>query len=294
MYLIIGANGFLGRYCIRSVLEQTGEQIVATARETQNLTDTERVKWRRCDITREPEFDRLLSEMKPYDGLKVIFLAAYHNPDLVAQNPRYAWNVNVTMLSRCVNKLTFAEELYYVSTDSVYGESVELYHFKETDTLNPVNAYGRNKAAAEAVVRYLGFHVVRFPFLIGSSLVPGKKHFYDKIVESLERGEPVEMFEDSYRSSLHFRTAAALLVKLMEMKDREVPPVLNVCGDRDLTKYEIGLAIARKLDVPESMIKPIRIFGNNEVFQTKRAVSTVMDNTLLKELIQTDKIEFQI
>lgn len=294
MYVVIGANGFLGRYCIQSILEQTDENVTATARNIQNLEDTDRVHWEKCDIAMESEFDRLLSMIKEYDRIKVIFLAAYHNPDLVEANPSYAWDINVTALSRCLNKMTFVERLFYASTDSVYGDSIDHYHFKENDPLNPVNRYGRNKAAAEAVVRYLEFHVVRFPFLIGTSLVPGKRHFYDHIVENLTNGKEVEMFENSYRSSLHFHTAASLLIQLMEMPLREVPPILNVCGDRDLSKYDIGLLAAEKLQVSEELIKPIKIFENDAVFKTKRAVSTVMDNTLVKKVLQVDRIEFEL
>lgn len=294
MYVVIGANGFLGRYCIQGILEQTDENVTATARNIQNLEDTDRVHWEKCDIAMESEFDRLLSMIKEYDRIKVIFLAAYHNPDLVEANPSYAWDINVTALSRCLNKMTFVERLFYASTDSVYGDSIDHYHFKENDPLNPVNRYGRNKAAAEAVVRYLEFHVVRFPFLIGTSLVPGKRHFYDNIVENLTNGKEVEMFENSYRSSLHFHTAASLLIQLMEMPLREVPPILNVCGDRDLSKYDIGLLAAEKLQVSEKLIKPIKIFENDAVFKTKRAVSTVMDNTLVKKVLQVDRIEFEL
>lgn len=294
MYVVIGANGFLGRYCIQSILEQTDENVTATARNIQNLEDTDRVHWEKCDIAMESEFDRLLSMIREYDRIKVIFLAAYHNPDLVEANPSHAWDINVTALSRCLNKMTFVERLFYASTDSVYGDSIDHYHFKENDPLNPVNRYGRNKAAAEAVVRYLEFHVVRFPFLIGTSLVPGKRHFYDHIVENLTKGKEVEMFENSYRSSLHFHTAASLLIQLMEMPLREVPPILNVCGDRDLSKYDIGLLAAEKLQVSEKLIKPIKIFENDAVFKTKRAVSTVMDNTLVKKVLQVDRIEFEL
>lgn len=294
MYLVIGANGFLGRYCIQSILEQTDEDVTATARNIQNLENTDRVHWEKCDIALESEFDRLLSMIKEYDRIKVIFLAAYHNPDLVEANPSHAWDINVTALSICLNKMPFVERLFYASTDSVYGDSIDHYHFKENDPLNPVNRYGRNKAAAEAVVRYLEFHVVRFPFLIGTSLVPGKRHFYDNIVENLMNGKEVEMFENSYRSSLHFHTAASLLIQLMEMPLREVPPILNVCGDQDLSKYDIGLLAAEKLQVPEKLIKPIKIFENDAVFKTKRAVSTVMDNTLVKKVLQVDRIEFEL
>ena len=294
MYLVIGANGFLGRYCIQSILEQTDENVTATARNIQNLENTDRVHWEKCDIALESEFDRLLSMIKEYDRVKVIFLAAYHNPDLVEANPSHAWDINVTALSRCLNKMPSVERLFYASTDSVYGDSIDHYHFKENDPLNPVNRYGKNKAAAEAVVRYLEFHVVRFPFLIGTSLVPGKRHFYDHIVENLTNGKEVEMFENSYRSSLHFHTAASLLIQLMEMPLREVPPILNVCGDRDLSKYDIGLLAAEKLQVSEKLIKPIKIFENDVVFKTKRAVSTVMDNTLVKKVLQVDRIEFEL
>ncbi len=293
MYCIIGANGYLGRYCIKNILEHTSERILATARDVRELADTKRLSWKRCDIAREDEFDRLAAELRGYGKVKIIFLAAYHNPDLVAQNPYYAWNINVTLLSRCINKLGFADKLFYASTDSVYGNSVGGYHFKETDGLNPVNLYGRNKAAAEAIVRYSGFHVVRFPFLIGPSLVPGKPHFYDRIVEALTKGEPVEMFENSYRSSLHFDTAARLLIRLME-SERQTPSVLNLCGDKDLSKYDIGLMMADMLNVPRELIRPVMIFENDGIFQTKRAVSTLMDNTLAKELLQLNRIDFTL
>ncbi|MDE7007609.1 MAG: KR domain-containing protein, partial [Lachnospiraceae bacterium] len=79
MYLVIGANGFLGSYCIQSILEQTVEKIVATARNIQGLCDGERISWVECDITREEEFDHLVSVVKGCDRLKVIFLAAYHD-----------------------------------------------------------------------------------------------------------------------------------------------------------------------------------------------------------------------
>lgn len=293
MYLIIGANGFLGSYCMQSVLEQTNEDIIAVVRNTEGLQNTERIFWFSCDITKEEEFDDLIIQIKNYEKIKVIFLAAYHNPDSVANNPQYAWNVNVTSLSRCVNKLFFVNMLFYASTDSVYGNSIDFYHFKETDTLNPVNLYGRNKAAAEAVVKFSGFNVVRFPFLIGASLVLGRKHFYDKIVNDLIEGKSVEMYKNSYRSSLHFRTASQLLIQLMESCG-PVPPVLNICGDRDLSKYDIGIMIADQLGKPHNLIKPIQMAENDGVFQTKRAVSTLMDNTLAKKVLNLSEIGFQI
>lgn len=293
MYLIIGGNGFLGNYLIESILGNTNETIIATVRNMTMIRKREKLQWRKCDIENEKEFDGLLEEIKDYSEVKVIFLAAYHQPDLVESNPQKAWNINVTSLSKCVNKLYFVSKLFYASTDSVYGNSIDRYHFKEEDPLNPVNIYGKNKAAAEAIIKFSGFHVVRFPFLIASSLVKGKNHFYDNIVQELLEGKKIQMFSDSYRSSLNFKTAADLLIKVCE-NNKNVPPILNICGDKDLSKYDIGLMIARKLQVDEELVSPILMSDSRTIFKTQRAVSTLMDNSKIKALLNLEKIDFVI
>lgn len=292
MYLIVGANGFLGNYLIQSILELTDEKIIAAS--TKVPENTDRVEWMECNILQDEQFCALVDKVKDVKNLKVIFLAAFHHPDKVAENPEYAWNVNVTTLSKCVNKLSFASRLFYASTDSVYGNSIEHYHFKEEDILSPVNIYGKNKAAAEAIIRYSGFNVVRYPFLIAPSLVKGKEHFYDHIVNSLKAGKEVEMFCDSYRSSLNFKTAAELMIKLCELPSK-VPAILNVCGDDDLSKYDIGLMIADKFGFDKKVVKPIYMNDNTgEIFKSARALSTLMDNTKVKKILRLDTIKFEL
>ena len=293
MYAVIGGNGFLGSYIIKNILEETEEMVLATATNLSGLEDSQRVRWQKCNILDEAEFDGLVEQLKSYSSVKVIFLVAYHHPDMVAANPQYAWNVNVTTLSKCVNKLHFAQRLFYASTDSVYGNSPENYHFKEDDVLNPVNIYGRNKAAAEAVIQYSGFHVVRYPFLIGTSLAKGKVHFYDRIVADLMAGKRVEMFSDSYRSSLDFNTAANLMIKLCEHQG-DLPSIVNICGDTDLSKYDVGKMIAHKLNCSEELVVPITIAEGADIFKSARATSTLMDNSLLKKTLQLDSIELTL
>ena len=150
MYLIVGANGFLGNYLIQSILELTDEKIIAAS--TKVPENTDRVEWMECNILQDEQFCALVDKVKDVKNLKVIFLAAFHHPDKVAENPEYAWNVNVTTLSKCVNKLSFASRLFYASTDSVYGNSIEHYHFKEEDILSPVNIYGKNSVDRKSVV----------------------------------------------------------------------------------------------------------------------------------------------
>lgn len=292
MYLIVGGAGYLGTNLIQAVLEKTGDEVCATARSIPDICASPRVKWEACDIEDRTSVDELAEKLadKP---LKVVVCAAFHHPDAVQKQPRKAWNINVTSLSYLLNRLENVRRLFYPSTDSVYGESKDGHHFREEDRTNPVNTYGRQKTVAEQLVIGYGYNVVRFPFLIGPSLVPGKPHFYDRIAETILRGEPMEMFRDSYRSSLSFAAAARFVVELMEL-DRPAPQILNVCGDDDLSKYDVGLMIARKLHVPEERIVPISVSGGQGIFEAARAQSTLMDNTRLKELLGLQHIELQL
>ena len=94
MYLIIGASGFLGRYCIKNVLEQTKENIVATYSEKEAPDfHNERVKWVPLDVCDVEELSRLASEVDEHT--KIIYLAAFHHPDKVEEFPELAWKINI-------------------------------------------------------------------------------------------------------------------------------------------------------------------------------------------------------
>ena len=288
MYVVIGANGYLGSYVIKAILSLTHDNIIATTRDLDRVNHQDRVIWKKLNIQSEEAIDMFLNEIIDYEDIKMVYLAAYHHPDAVENNREMAWDINVTSLSKFLNKAQFVNKIFYASTDSVYGESFNGYHFKETDALNPVNFYGHNKCAAEALLLHMGRNIVRYPFLISPSIVY-KPHFYDVIVNTVKSGKQIEMFEDSYRSSLSFENAGKLLVELIE-KD-EVPQIVNICGDKDLSKYEVALIIAEIEKINKSLIIPVSINKTQKNFETKRATSTLMDNSLLKSILGLKKID---
>lgn len=292
MYLVVGANGFLGSYMLKRILQDTDDFIIATSRNIDKVNKSEKIEWFPCDIADKSSVDILCTKIAKYKDKKIIFLAAYHNPDLVSKNPRIAWNINITALSYFINKIDDVKCLYYPSTDSVYGDSVNGYHYKEKDALNPVNTYGRQKVIAEQLILGYGYNVVRFPFLIAPSLSPVKKHFYDKIVDDLKQRRQVEMFSDSLRSSLSFDTAAYYLVQLVEQEC--APKILNICGDKDYSKYDIGCMIADKVGVSRNLIVPIKVSSHQNIFDSPRAKSTLMDNSKLKETLHLKHINLII
>ena len=304
MYVIVGASGYLGSYLIKNVLEHTNENVLAVARHPMdNLGEhkyVDRVKWAVCDIANEHSAQTFAAEYlhdcKITGGgtNKIIFLAAYHHPDMVEKNRQIAWDTNVTALARFLNLMGETDRFYYPSTDSVYGESKAGYRFKETDGLAPVNRYGVQKTCAEKLVTAYGGTVFRYPFLIGHSLIPGKKHFCDTIVETLSQGNTVDMFCDSYRSSLDFDTAAKLTIEIAEKPAAEVPRIVNVCGDEALSKYEVGVRLADVIGEPRDLIRPVSIQNDTNIFTAKRASSTLMDNTLMKRILGLDAVKIDL
>lgn len=294
MYCIIGANGFLGSYILKSILNKTQERVVACCRDISLVGDTlkdERITWKNLDICDFDAVNSFCNEYKDEDK-KIVYLAAYHNPDLVEKNPRIAWNTNITALSFFLNAMENVSAFYYPSSDSVYGNSIDGKIFKEDDKTNPVNTYGKQKALAEKIVNTYGYQVVRYPFLIGTSLLSSKKHFYDYIVENLRSGDGMDMFSDSYRSTISFRQAADYLVDLIEIGDKH--PVVNISSDKALSKYDVGIIIAGKLGVDKNLVRAIKVEDSEGIFVAKRASSTIMDNKLLKSIFKLNEISLEI
>ena len=292
MYLVIGGSGFLGSYIIKNILEQTQDDVVATYTSNEPAKKNDRVQWIKLDVCDVEALELLNKQIDPQT--KIIYLAAYHHPDKVEENPSLAWNINIVALANAVNILNKASCFYYSSTDTVYGEGSKDFAFDEQSPLNPVNLYGRHKVLAEQITLAHGGNVVRFPFIIGTSLVESKKHFFDFIKSDLEQGKVVEMFEDSYRSTLDFNQCAKLLVKLIEKCGACSEKILNIAGDDVLSKYEVALLMAEKYDLDKTLIKSISVKQNNAIFKAKRANSAVLDNSRIKKILNLQEIKLEL
>lgn len=295
MYMIVGAAGFLGSYLVDELSRATDERIVAVYHRQKGIQQGGRIAWVRCDITDAGDVGALNREFQSEDK-KVVFLTACHNPDIVFENPRLAWDINIVALADFVNRMDNVRGFIYPSTDSVYGNSIDGHRYIEPSRLNPVNVYGKQKVLAEQVVTGYGYHVVRLPFMVGHSLAAGKEHFYDRIADALISGREVEMFADSYRSTLSFRQAARFVIRAFDFIGTELrfPQIMNICSDEGMSKFEMGKLVAKRLGVREGLVRPIYLAENRTVFRTPRADSTVMDNTLMKKWYGMESVLFDV
>lgn len=204
-----------------------------------------------------------------------------------------SWNINLISLEYLLSGIKHPEMFLFASTDSVYGSGEKEHLFCEEDRLDPVNLYGTQKVAGEAIVTHYGGNVFRYPLLLGPSIIKGRRHFYDDLVESLRNGRPVELFEDSYRSTLDFRTAAELTAALIVGHGGRLPPVLNIAGDEALSKYDVGIRLAARLGISEKLVIPIRTVNGGHIYRTPRAACTLLDNTRMKRILALDTVRMQ-
>ena len=272
MIVIVGC-GILGQYILKEILQNTDEQVLCTYHALQPalcFEAGERVRFRQCDVTSKADL-QALNALCGGERLKVFYCAACHNIDAVFEHLQQAHQVNVEGLELFFETMCNIDSLYFASTDCVYGESqAGSKPFCEADACAPINEYGRQKLAAEKIVLAHGCRVFRFSLLYGASPDKNRKTFYDKTVAALQAGEQVEMIDGLSRCAIAYAEAAKCITRLA-LSGESLPPILNICGERLMTKYELGLLIARQCGASAEQVEKISKEEGKKFFKDKRA-----------------------
>lgn len=291
MFVVIGAGGFLGSQLIKSILENTDENVIAAAR-SENFFGFGNDRVVPCigDVCDRNYLDRLIGEINNAGNADIIYTVACHNIDFVAENPDVAARMNIQIPDCFTKGIKSFNKLFFTSSDTVYGDS-NSHLFRENDELNPVSIYGRQKAEGEKIFNAIGGTALRLPLMFSESVSPAKKHFCDTVSESLENGRVIQLSKGFLRSALDYETVAELILKLCELP--EIPAILNISGDESLSKYDLGLMLARKLSADKNLVEAAEFWGE---FRSgaERADCTLMDNSLLKKILGIGSIRIKL
>lgn len=291
MILIVGC-GFLGSYLAKHISAVSDERVLAVVRNPGKVLQLNNTEYVCCDITK-PQDLKVLAEKTADEKLTVYYFAACHNVDFVYRCPDEARKINITALQNFLNAFDNIEKLFFASTDCVYGENGKILLLDEKAELNPVSEYGRQKAEAEQIVVSKDFTVLRLPFMLGPSLFGGRPHFYDRIKASLQSGQSVEMIDGLYRNVMSYQQTAELLFVLSQYGGA-LPDVINVCSDKGMSKYEMGCRLAEHFGFSAELIVKISEKEGEKFFADKRASSSIMDNSLLKTMLEIDEIKWDV
>ncbi len=250
--LVTGANGFLGYYLSKQLLEREHE-VIATGRGRCRLpfNDHKLFHYESMDFTDPFAVHDVFEKYRP--GV-LIHAGAMTNVDECEQNQ---WQAYVTNVEGTVTMLLNAEEFkcffVFVSTDFIFDGEKGMYN--EDDLPGPVNFYGKTKWEAEAAVKEYDYDwaIVRTILVYGKPIT-GKANILTVVKEKLEKGEEYSVVNDQVRTPSFVEDLAAGIISVIE---RKATGIYHLSGEDILTPYEMACKVADYLKLNKSLIKKV-------------------------------------
>ncbi len=250
-FVVTGSNGLIGsRAC--TLLQQRGHEVVGLGRGARRTGGG--YGYEGVDLAREADVAAALEAAAPE---VVIHCASMTEVDACEKDPEsaYAGNVNAAAaVARGARKA--GAHLVHVSTDYVFDGEAGPYD--EAAVPNPRGVYSVTKHMGEQAARVLapGCAIARTAVVYGWPPVEGRLNFGAWLVTSLEKGQPVRLFEDQVVSPSFADNVAAMLVELGE---RRLGGVWNTCGGTVLDRVSFGRALCEVFGFDAKLIVPTRM-----------------------------------
>jgi dTDP-4-dehydrorhamnose reductase len=204
----------------------------------------------------------------------IIHAAAFVDVDLCERDRGLARRINEEG-TRIVAELAAetGARLIYCSTDMVFDGTKGMY--TEQDSPRPVNYYGATKLAAERWVRSLcpGGMVARLALMYG---LGNSAHgsFLSWMIQRLERGEPVNLFTDQFRTPTFVEDVCRAVERILERPD--AAGVYHLAGPERMNRYEFGTRAADIFGFPRELLRAVRMSDVRELIP--RPADNSLDN----------------
>ncbi|NMO15004.1 SDR family oxidoreductase [Pyxidicoccus fallax] len=274
-FLVTGSNGLVGsRACL--LLQQRGHEVVGFGRGTRRTGGDYRYVG--VDLTREADVAAAIEAAAPE---VILHCASVTEVDVCEKDPEAAFAGNVTAAAAVARGARKAgAHLVHVSTDYVFDGDAGPYD--EAALPNPRGVYAVTKHMGEQAARTFapGCAIARTAVVYGWPPVDGRLNFGAWLVTSMEKGQPVKLFEDQVVSPSFADNVAAMLVELGE---RRLGGVWNTCGGEVMDRVTFGRALCEVFGFDPKLIIP-----------TKMAELKLASPRPLKSGLRTDKARAEL
>ncbi len=144
--------------------------------------------------------------------------------------------------------------LIYVSTNAVFDGTRAPY--RETDTVNPINKYGRLKVECERLVQETLKHwtIVRPILMYGWNHAVTRPNPATWIYEKLMQGETVSMVTDVRENPLYNISCGSALWAVIAKRPSGI---FHLAGRDEVDRFEFALAVAEVFGLDKSLIRPV-------------------------------------
>ncbi len=260
--LITGASGYLGRELARQAVA-AGFGVVGAYRHEARPIDG--VRWERLDVRDAAATLRLVAAVDP----EIIIHTAVVEPLDWATNADGA--AHVALAARASGA-----RLIHLSSDAIFSGRGEPYD--ESAAPEPITPYGASKAAAETAVRAIdpGAAIVRTSLIIGDEPYKHVQLVFDLLAGRRDDA----LFTDEIRCPIWVGDLAAALLELIDL---DHAGVLNIAGADAVSRYELGVLIARRHGYDPARLKA----GTTTASGLRRPTNVRLDIRRARSLLRT-------
>lgn len=273
--LITGANGFLGYYLVKELLQKKYE-VIATGKGSSRLSfkDETGFSYFEMDFTDPLAVGNVFEKLKPEI---VIHAGAISKPDECELNQPEAYGVNVeSTITLLQNAAKYKSFFLFVSTDFIFDGESGMY--KEDDAPSPVNFYGQTKADAEEIVKkyQYGWAIVRTVLVYGKP-VSGRSNILTIVKEKLEKGEVYNVVDDQVRTPTYVGDLASGIVTII---DKRTNGIYHLSGKDILTPYQMAIKAANHLGLDSSLINKVTAADFSQPAKRPHRTGFVIDKAM--------------
>ncbi len=235
---ITGAKGQLGQE-LSAFLASAGYTIFTFSRQDLDITDPR-------------TFDKTLSHLN-LDFL--INAAAFTDVDLAEARIELAFRINAEAPANLANFCkSNGIKLIHISTDAVFSSEFPIF-FETTSSTNPINAYGRSKAAGEISVSAVypeGSWIIRTAWIYGK--FGGK--FVHAIMNKAFHASTLSVIGDQFGQPISTLALSSYIDALIKQNSS---PGIYHCASRDyVSRFEFAQAILKNINLSTSKIEETR------------------------------------
>ena len=248
--LITGASGLLG---VNIALEAARRHHKVFGVVNRHPLKTKAFTVVEANLLEAGTLQRVLEQTQP-DW--VIHCAALANIDACEEDEELAFRLNTELPGKLASYVARSgARLIHVSTDAVFDGLDGNY--TEEDAPNPINVYARTKLEGERAVADANKQaIIARVNLFGWSLT-GKRSLSEFFFYALSQKKHVKGFTDVYFCPLLANDLADLFFKMLARDD--LSGLYHVVSSECVTKYQFGVAIAKKFGLNENLIQPTSV-----------------------------------
>ena len=247
--LLLGSNGMLGQgLTSRFMFNREVELMTASFEEKSYF---ENVAYSQVNISSAKEVRTLIKTFCPD---VIINAAAYTNVDGCETEKELSWAINVIGVENIVKYgRTCQSHLIHISSDYIFDGQNGPY--SEDELPNPINQYGKEKLAAENVIKAgrIKYTIIRTNVLYGATQF-GRPDFVKWVYTSLKEKKKIRIVKDQINNPTYIDDLTYAVEKIIANKKEGI---YNIGGAELLSRLDFTYKIAEYFNLDKSLITPI-------------------------------------